>query len=341
MSTYRVAQVSAPGGPLAIVEREMPQPGPGHVRIAVDACGVCHSDVFFVNAGVPGVRFPLVPGHEIAGRIEELGEGAQDKGWRVGDRVAVGWFGGSCGHCGPCRQGDFIVCENLKVPGWAYDGGYAEAVIAPADALARIPDALAAPDAAPLGCAGVTTYNGLRRSSARPGDLVAVLGIGGLGHLGVKYAAAMGFETVAIARGAGKADFAKQLGAHHYIDSTADTAVADALQSLGGARVVLATAANSDATTATVEGLSPRGELVVIGADTEPLGISPNQLLMSGKIVRGHPSGTAQDVEDTLAFSALHGIRPMTETVPLDQADEAYRKMLSGAARFRMVLTTR
>jgi len=341
MSTYRVAQVAAASGPFEIVEREVPQPGPGHVRVAVDACGICHSDAVFVNAALPGVRFPLVPGHEIAGRIEELGGGVQDRGWHVGDRVAVGWFGGSCGHCTPCRQGDFIVCENLKVPGWAYDGGYAEAVIAPADALARIPDALAATDAAPLACAGVTTYNGLRRSSARPGDLVAVLGIGGLGHLGVKYAAAMGFETVAIARGADKADFAKQLGAHHYIDSTADTTVADALRSLGGAKVVLATAANSEAITATVEGLSPRGELVVIGVDVSPLGISPTQLLMSGRIIRGHPSGTAQDVQDTMAFSALHGIRPMVEIVPLDQAAEAYQKMMSGAARFRMVLTTR
>ena len=340
MSTYRVAQVSAPDGRLEVVEREVPRPGPGHVRIAVEACGVCHSDVFFVNALVPGVRFPVVPGHEIAGRIEEIGEGTYS-GWQVGERVAVGWFGGSCHHCTPCRQGDFIVCENLKVPGWAYDGGYAEAVIAPADALARIPDALAATDAAPLGCAGVTTYNGLRRSSARPGDLVAVLGIGGLGHLGVKYAAAMGFETVAIARGAEKADLAMQLGAHHYIDSTADTPVADALQSLGGAKVILATAAKSDAITATVDGLRPRGELVVIGADAEPLGISPNQLLMKARIIHGHPSGTAQDVEDTMAFSALHGIRPTVEIAPLDQADEAYRKMLSGNAHFRMVLTTR
>ncbi len=340
MSTYRVAQVAADGGPFEITEREVPEPGPGHVRIAVDACGICHSDTFMVNAALPGIRFPLVPGHEIAGRIEELGEGTHDRGWRVGDRVAVGWFGGSCRHCKPCRQGDFVVCENLKVPGWAYDGGYAEAVIAPADALARIPDALAATDAAPMACAGVTTYNALRHSSARPGDLVAVLGIGGLGHLGVKYAAAMGFEVAAIARGADKADIAKHLGAHHYIDSTAETAVADALQSLGGAKVVLATAGNSDAITATVNGLSHRGELVVIGASPDPLGISPVQLLMSGRIVRGHPSGTAQDVQDTMAFSALHGIRPMIEVVPLDRAAEAYQKMLSGAARFRMVLTT-
>ncbi|MFF4249627.1 alcohol dehydrogenase [Streptomyces sp. NPDC001663] len=340
MDTYRVAQAVEAGGPFQIVEREVPQPGPGHVRVAVEACGVCHSDTMFVNAGAPGISFPVVPGHEIAGRIDALGEGAQDRGWQVGDRVAVGWFGGSCGHCTRCWQGDFIVCESLKVPGWAYDGGFAEMLIAPADALARIPDALSASDAGPLACAGVTTYNGLRRSSARPGDLVAVLGLGGLGHLGVQYAAAMGYETVGIARGAEKADFAKQLGAHHYIDSTAATPVAEALRSLGGAKVVLATAGNSQAITATVDGLSPRGELVVIGADAEPLGISPVQLLMSGRVVRGHPSGTSQDVQDTMAFSALHGIRPMTETLPLDRAGEAYEKMLSGKARFRMVITT-
>jgi len=339
MSSYRVAQVGAAGGEFAIAERDVPEPGPRHVRIAVEACGICHSDTFFVNAGVPGVQFPLVTGHEIAGHIDALGEGASDSGWRIGDRVAVGWFGGSCGHCTPCRQGDFIVCENLKVPGWAYDGGFAEMTVAPVDALARIPDGLSASSAAPMGCAGVTTFNGLRRSSAKPGDLVAVLGLGGLGHLGVQYAAAMGFETVAIARGPEKADFAKQLGAHHYVDSTAGTDVADALKALGGAKVVLATAGNADAATATVEGLRHRGELVVIGADTAPLGISPLQLLMSAKVVRGHPSGTAQDVEDTLAFSALHNILPMVETVPLDQAGEAYERMLSGAARFRMVLT--
>jgi alcohol dehydrogenase len=339
MTTYRVAQVTTPGGSFQVVEREVPQPGPGHVRVVVDACGVCHSDTMFVNAGVPGVTFPVVPGHEVAGRIAELGEGTQDWGWQVGDRVAVGWFGGACGHCTSCRQGDFIVCVNLKVPGWAYDGGYAETVVVPVDALARIPDALAATDAAPLACAGVTVYNGMRHSAARPGDLVAILGIGGLGHLGVKYAAAMGFETVAIARGADKADFAKQLGAHHYIDSTAGTPVAEALQSLGGAQVVLATASNSAAITATVDGLRARGELVVLGVDMEPLGISPVQLLLAGKAVRGHPSGTSQDIQDTMEFSALHGIRPMTEVVTLNETDEAYQKMLSGAARFRMVLT--
>ncbi|MGQ5633494.1 MULTISPECIES: alcohol dehydrogenase [unclassified Streptomyces] len=339
MSTYRVAQVTTAGGPFELVEREVPQPGPRQVRIAVEACGICHSDTMFVNAGLPGVTFPVVPGHEIAGRVDALGEETQDWGYQVGDRVAVGWFGGSCGHCTSCRKGDFITCANLKVPGWAYDGGFGEKVIAPVDALARIPDALSAGDAGPMACAGVTTYNGLRRSSAHPGDLVAVLGIGGLGHLGVQYAAAMGFETVAIARGAEKADFAKQLGAHHYVDSTSGTPVGEALRSLGGASVVLATAGNSQAIAATVDGLAPRGELVAIGADPEPLGISPVQLLMSGRVVRGHPSGTSQDVQDTMEFSALHNIRPMTETVPLDDAQAAYQKMLSGAARFRMVLT--
>ncbi|MEU5299988.1 alcohol dehydrogenase catalytic domain-containing protein [Streptomyces noursei] len=338
MSSYRVAQVGAVGAPFEIVERAVPRPGPRHVRIAVDACGVCHSDAMFVDGVLPGVHFPVVPGHEIAGRIEEVGEGTNN-GWKVGDRVTVGWFGGSCHHCTPCRQGDFIVCEQLKVPGWAYDGGFGEQVIAPADALARIPDGLAAADAGPMACAGVTTYNGLRRSSARPGDLVAVLGLGGLGHLGVRFAVAMGFETVAIARGADKADFAKQLGAHHYVDSTAGTAVADALQSLGGAQVVLATAANSAAITATVDGLAHRGELVVIGADTEPLRLTPTQLLMRARVVRGHPSGTAQDVQDTLEFCVLQGIRPMIETMPLDNVNEAYGRMLSGTARFRMVLT--
>ncbi|MBO1418321.1 alcohol dehydrogenase [Streptomyces sp. FH025] len=340
MSTYRVAQATAPGGALQPAEREVPRPGPGHVRIAVEACGVCHSDALFVNAALPGISFPVVPGHEIAGHVEELGEGVQDRGWRIGDRVTVGWFGGSCGYCKPCRQGDFIVCRTLKVPGWTYDGGFAEKVIAPADALARIPDELSASDAGPMACAGVTTYNGLRRSSARPGDLVAVLGLGGLGHLGVQYAVAMGFETVGIARGSEKAGFAEQLGAHHYIDSTTGTPVAEALQSLGGAKVVLATAGNSEAISSTVDGLAPRGELVVIGADASPMAITPAQLLMTATVVRGHPSGTAQDVEDTMAFSALHGIRPMTETVPLDHAEEAYQKMLAGKARFRMVLTT-
>ncbi|MFD3480138.1 alcohol dehydrogenase [Streptomyces sp. NPDC058695] len=340
MTTYRAAQVITPNGRFEIVEREVPRPGPMHVRLAVEACGICHSDDGFVSGAMPGVRFPLVPGHEVAGRIEELGEGAQSNDWNVGDRVTVGWFGGSCGHCVPCRQGDYMVCDNLKIPGLAYDGGYAESMIAPIDALARIPDTLSATDAGPMACAGVTTYNGLRRSSARAGDLVAVLGIGGLGHLAVQYAVAMGFETVAIARGSEKAGTAKDLGAHHYVDSTGATSVAEALQSLGGAKVVLATAGSSEAIAATADGLTHRGELVVIGVSPDPIGISPLQLILRGRILRGHPAGTAQDVQDTMAFSALHGIRPMVETMPLSEADAAYRKMLSGSARFRMVLTS-
>ncbi|MEV7285079.1 alcohol dehydrogenase catalytic domain-containing protein [Streptomyces sp. NPDC093252] len=340
MSTYRVAQVTAPNGAFALTEREIPDPPPGHVRIAVEACGVCHSDAAFVAGALPGVTFPEVPGHEIAGRVAALGERAAEYGWAVGDRVAVGWFGGSCGHCVPCRSGDFIVCRELKVPGWAYDGGFAEQVIAPVDALARIPDALTAADAGPMACAGVTVFNGLRRSSARSGDLVAVLGLGGLGHLAVQYAVAMGFETAALARGPQKADFAKRLGAHHYLDTTGATPPGEALAALGGARVVLATAGSSEAITAVVPGLAPRGELVVIGADTAPLGISPADLIFKAYVLRGHPSGTAQDVADTMAFSVLHHIRPMTETVPLADVGDAFARMLSGQARFRMVLTT-
>ncbi|MFJ8884573.1 alcohol dehydrogenase catalytic domain-containing protein [Streptomyces sp. NPDC102402] len=340
MGTYRAAQVATANGPFEIVERHVPEPGPDHVRLSVDACGICHSDDSFVSGGLPGVRFPLVPGHEVAGRIEELGEGAETAGWKAGDRVTVGWFGGSCRHCTACRQGDFIVCENLKVPGWAYDGGFAETMLAPVDALARIPEAFSAAEAGPMACAGVTTYNGLRRSSATPGDRVAVVGLGGLGHLGVQFAVAMGFETVAVARGPEKAGPAEAFGAHHYIDSTGPAPVADALRALGGVTVVLATAGDAQAVAATVDGLTHRGELVVIGVSPEALGISPLQLILPGRSVRGHPSGTAQDVQDTLDFSVLHDIRPTVETVPLTGADEAYRKMLSGAARFRMVLTT-
>lgn len=338
MGTYRVAQVAAAGGPLVGVERELRPPARGHVRIAVEACGVCHTDTQFVDGLLQGLRFPVVPGHEIAGRIAEVGEGTPDV-WRVGDRVAVGWFGGSCRVCVQCREGDFAVCPNLKVPGWAYDGGYAESVIAPIDALARIPDMLTAKDAAPLSCAGVTTFNGLRWSGAQAGGRAAVLGIGGLGHLAVRFAVALGLETIAIARGPEKADFARELGAYHYIDSTAEPDVAQALRSLGGVDVLLATAANSKAISGAVGGLAPRGQLVVIGIDADPLRIAPLQLIVPATVVRGVPAGTAKDVEDTLAFSALHGIRPIIETMPLDQANEAYQRMLSGAARFRVILT--
>ncbi len=337
MDSMRVAQAATRGAKLEVVERELPQPGPGHVRITVEACGVCHSDAGFIDAVFPGVTFPVVAGHEIAGRVDALGDGVAD--WRVGDRVGVGWFGGSCWHCRPCREGDFITCVNLKVPGWTYQGGYADAMVAPVDALARIPDGLTAVEAAPLGCAGVTTYNALRRSRARGGDLVAVLGVGGLGHLGIQFAARLGFETVAIARGTDKEELARELGAQHYIDSQT-TDVAEALRGLGGARVVLATAANSAAMTATVDGLAHRGQLLVIGAAPEPLEISPFQLIMGGRSVTGHPSGTAQDIADTMSFAALTGARPMVETMPLEDAEAAYQRMLSGQARFRMVLTT-
>ena len=339
MESIRVAQVGAAKAPFEVVRRPVPQPGPGQVRVAVEACGICHSDAGFVDATFPGVRFPLVPGHEIAGRVDAVGEGVHS-GWRVGDRVAVGWFGGSCHHCAACREGDFIDCAELKVPGWAYDGGFADAAIVPADALARIPNGLTAIHAAPMACAGVTVFRGLRDSSARPGDLVAIQGIGGLGHLGVRYAAAMGFETVAIARGREKSTAAKELGAHHFVDSEAED-VAEALRALGGAKVVLATAPSAKAMASTVDGLRHRGELVVVGAVADPLDISPFQLISASRVVRGHPSGTAKDIEDTMEFSFLHGINPLVETASLDDVGDAYRRMISGEARFRMVLTTR
>ena len=335
--TIRAAQVAEPGGPFSIVERELPEPARGHVRVAVEACGVCGSDAAFVNAMFPNVTFPLTCGHEIAGRVDAIGDGVE--AWSLGERVAVGWFGGNCGTCLACREGDFIHCQNIQVPSWAYPGGYADAVVVPQSALARIPDAFTAADAAPMGCAGVATYNSLRHSAAGSGDLVAVLGLGGLGHLGVQFANKLGFETVAIARGEDKADLAQQLGAHHYLDSTRSDVSAQ-LQALGGAKVVLATAGNSAAMSATIDGLRHNGELLVVGADAAPIEVSPFQIIATSKTVHGHPSGTARDVEETLRFAALTGIRPMVETRPLEEAAEAYERMLSGAARFRMVLTT-
>ena len=337
MSTIRSAQVAEAGGPFGIVETELPEPGRGHVRVTVEACGVCRTDSLFVNNAFPGVTFPLTCGHEIAGHIDAVGDGVE--GWGVGERVSVGWFGGNCGYCEACREGDFIHCERLQVPGWAYPGGYSEATVVPASALARIPDEFTAVEAAPMGCAGVTTFNALRRSAANPGDLVAVLGVGGLGHLGVQFANKLGFETVAIARGADKEDEAKELGAHHYVDSAAGD-VAGRLQALGGAKVVLATANDSDAMGATIDGLRYNGELVVVGVAPEPIRVSPFQILGTSKTVHGHPSGTARDVEETLRFAALTGVRPMTETRPLDEAGAAYDRMMSGDARYRMVLTT-
>jgi D-arabinose 1-dehydrogenase-like Zn-dependent alcohol dehydrogenase len=303
----------------------------------VEACGICHSDAMITAGLVPGTTFPVTTGHEIAGRIESIGDGVA--GWDVGQRVAVGWYGGSCGYCEACREGDGVNCPRLQIPGLAYPGGYADAVVVPAVALARIPDELTAAEAAPLACAGVTTFNALRRSAARPGDLVAILGVGGLGHMGVQFAARMGFRTVAIARGAAKAELAHQLGAEQYIDSTGQN-VAEALRQLGGAKVVLATVTNGDAMAATVDGLDRRGELVVVGATLDMLRVSGLQLISPPKKIYGHASGTALDTEHTLRFAAQSGVRPWTEEAPLEQAAPAFEKMLAGTARFRMVLTT-
>ncbi|GLP77856.1 alcohol dehydrogenase [Mycobacterium antarcticum] len=336
MPTHKAVHVEAAGGALTLVDVDTTSPARDHVRIAVAAAGVCGTDHAIVNGGFPGLSWPVTPGHEIAGTIAEIGDGVQD--FEVGDRVEVGWFGGNCNRCVPCRKGYFMQCERLQVPSWHYPGGYSESVTVPATALARIPDGLSFAEAAPLGCAGVTVFNGLRSTKAKAGDLVAVLGVGGLGHLGVQFARAMGFETVAIARGSGKADDAKKLGAHHYVDSN-ESDVAAALQELGGAAVVLATAANSDAMAATVGGLGPRGELVIIGVTPDNLPISPLDLINSGLSVTGHPSGTSRDVEETMHFALQTGVRAMVQEMPLADAAEAYEAMDTGKARYRMVLT--
>jgi propanol-preferring alcohol dehydrogenase len=331
----RAVQVEKPGSPLELVERPTPEPGPGKVRVKVEACGICHSDSYVVNGTYPGIRYPAVPGHEIAGHVDAVGLGVT--AWRVGQRVGVGWHGGHCGVCARCRRGDYVLCVAAQVPGMAYDGGYADYMIAPQEALAAIPDDLAAVEAAPLLCAGITTYNSLRHSGARPGDLVAILGIGGLGHLGVQYAAKMGFKTVAIARGPDKAELALKLGAHRYIDSKAENA-AKVLTELGGARVVLATVTNAKAMSALIDGLGIDGKLLVVGASPEPIEVSPFALIGRRCSVAGWPSGRAADSEDTMRFSALEGIRPMIETFPLAEAAEGYARMMSGDARFRVVL---
>jgi D-arabinose 1-dehydrogenase-like Zn-dependent alcohol dehydrogenase len=336
MATMRAVQVPEAGGPFQLVEREIPEPGPGEARVRVEACGVCHSDSLAKDGAFPGVSFPVIPGHEVAGVLDAVGERVE--GWTVGERVGVGWFGGNCGHCDACRRGDFIWCANSSIPGVTMDGGYADYLVVSATALARIPEDLSAADAAPLLCAGVTTYNALRHSGAHPGDLVAILGVGGLGHLGVQFAVRQGFETVAIARGRDKEPLARELGAHHYIDSTTEDVSARLLE-LGGAAVVLATVTSAGAMTATFGGLRPRGKLIIVGASIEPLTISPLEFIGGGKTITGHASGTSMDSQDTLAFSALSGIRPMIETLPLERAAEAYDRMMSGAARFRMVLT--
>lgn len=336
MPTHKAVHVASAGAALTLVDVETASPPREHVRIAVKASGVCGTDHAFVNGVFPGMSWPLTPGHEIAGTIAEIGDDVLD--FAIGDRVEVGWFGGNCNRCVPCRRGYFMQCERLQVPSWHYPGGYAESVTVPATALARIPDELSFAEAAPLGCAGVTTFNGLRKTRAKAGDLVAILGIGGLGHLGVQFSRAMGFETVAIARGAARADAARELGAHHYIDSS-DTDVAAALNALGGAAVVLGTAASSEAMAATVGGLGPEGEVVTIGVTTENLPVSPAQLIDGGFSVTGHPSGTSRDVEETMHFAVLTGVRPVIEEVPLAQAAQAYEAMDTGKAHYRMVLT--
>jgi D-arabinose 1-dehydrogenase-like Zn-dependent alcohol dehydrogenase len=330
-------QVSGPGAGLELVERELRQPGRGEVLVRVEACGVCHSDAFTVDYGMPGLEYPRVPGHEIAGRIEVVG--ADVFPWEIGQRVGVGWFGGNCGHCDPCRRGDLISCANGLVPGIAYDGGYADHVIVPQAALALIPDELSAEDAAPLLCAGITTYNALRESGARPGDVVAILGVGGLGHLGVQFARRMGFETVAIARGTGKREQALALGAHHYIDSTAENVSAE-LQALGGAATIVATVTAPDAMSSVIGGLRPRGRMIVVGASPDPMKIPPFALIPGSTGVIGHASGTSKDSEDTMRFSVLQDVRPLIQTYPLERASEGYAHMMSGDARFRVVLTT-
>jgi 2-desacetyl-2-hydroxyethyl bacteriochlorophyllide A dehydrogenase len=332
----KVAQVSKPGGNFEIVERPIPEPGRAQVRIKVEACGVCHSDAIVKQSGFPGLQYPRVPGHEIAGRIDAVGDDVTQ--WKPGQRVGVGWHGGHCFVCDPCRRGNFILCQVEKITGISYDGGYAEYVVVPAEAVAAMPDDLAADEAAPLLCAGITVYNSLRNAGARAGDLVAVQGIGGLGHLGIQFARQMGFRTVAIGRGGDKEALVKQLGAHQYIDSDAG-APAAALKALGGAAVILATAPDSRAISALVDGLGPDGKLVIVGAGLEPLSITPLQLIFTRRTVRGWPSGTAKDSEDTLQFSSLSGVRPMIERYPLEKVAEAYDQMISGRARFRVVLT--
>jgi alcohol dehydrogenase/propanol-preferring alcohol dehydrogenase len=337
MATMRAMQVREAGDDFELVEREVPEPGFGEALVRVHACGVCHSDSFAKEGGYPGVSHPLVPGHEIAGVLEALGDGVQ--GWEVGQRVGVGWFGGNCGYCEWCRRGSLIDCENMEIPGITMDGGYADYVVVRASAMASMPDDLDDEEAAPLLCAGITTYNALRHSGVRGGDRVAVLGVGGLGHLGVQFAAKLGFETVAIARGTAKEELARKLGAHQYIDSTAGDP-GQALAGLGGADVILSTVTSAEAMGAVFGGLRPQGRLVVVGAAMDPIPVPAAMLIGGGKTIAGHASGTSRDSEDTLNFSVLSDVRPMIETVPLERAGEAYEKMMSGEARFRMVITT-
>ena len=332
----KAVQISKPGGNFEVVDRPIPQPGRGQVRIKVEACGICHSDALVKEGHWPGVQYPRVPGHEIVGRIDALG--ADVTLWKPGQRVGVGWHGGHCFQCDACRRGDFALCQFGKITAITFDGGYAEYMVAPAEAVAAMPDDLPTDEAAPLLCAGITVYNSLRNSGARSGDLVAVQGIGGLGHLGIQYARRMGFRTVAIGRGGDKEALARKLGAHDYVDTSAG-APAEALQKLGGAQVILATAPDSKSMSALVDGLAGNGKLLIVGAGMESLTVTPLQLIGGRKSIQGWPGGTAKDSEDTLRFSSLTGVRPMIERYPLEKAAEAYEQMISGRARFRVVLT--
>jgi len=335
MPLMKAVLVEKANGPLKLVERSRPEPGPRQVRIKVEACGICHSDVFTVAGLYPGLQFPRVPGHEVIGILDAVGADVPE--WKTGMRVGVGWHGGHCGHCPRCRRGDFITCTTGQVPGISYDGGYAEYMIAPFEALAAVPEELSSADAAPLMCAGITTFNVLRHSGAGPGDLVAVTGIGGLGHLAVQYAAKMGFRTVAVARGDDKAALAKKLGAHDYIDSAKQN-VAEELTKRGGAQAILATVTDGKSMGEAIGGLAADGKLLVIGAALDPIEVPALALILQRRSILGWPSGTSADSEDTLRFSVLSSIRPMIETVPLERAAEGYERMLSGKARFRMVL---
>jgi len=332
----RAAVIPKPGADFRVVEREVPNPGRGEVRIRVRACGICHSDVFTKEGGWPGIQYPRIPGHEVAGLVDGLGDGVDD--WQLGQRVGVGWHGGHDNTCLFCQRGDFRNCTRLQVPGISYDGGYEQYMLAPVEALVPIPPSLSDVEAAPLLCAGITTYNALRHSGALPGELVAVLGVGGLGHLAIQFAVKLGFEVVAIGRGSEAEPLARKLGARAYIDN-AQTDAAAALQKLGGARVVLATAPSSKTMTDTIGGLAPNGELMVLGVAPEPIEVTPAQLVIGSRTIRGWASGTAADEADTLHFAELTGVRAMIETYPLERAAEGYARMMSGKARFRVVLT--
>jgi D-arabinose 1-dehydrogenase-like Zn-dependent alcohol dehydrogenase len=336
VAQMKVAQISKPGTDFEIVERDIPKPDVGHVRIKVQACGVCHSDVLTKEGSWPGIQYPRVPGHEVAGIIDESADGVSE--WKKGQRVGVGWHGGHDGTCLSCRRGDFRNCRNLKIAGISYDGGYQQYMVAPVEALVAMPESLGDAEAAPLLCAGITTYNALRHSGALPGDLVAVLGIGGLGHLGIQFANKFGYRVAAIGRGSENAALAKKLGASVYIDSKSTNA-AEALQKMGGAQVILATAPSSKAMSELIDGLGPNGKLMVIGAAFDPIEVTPVQLINGSRTIQGWASGTPADAEDTLRFAELTGVRPMIETYPLEKAGEAYARMLSGKAQFRVVLT--